>query len=171
MLMIYGTGTLVLIGLLVGFHRPIAALWYGNLGSIEMAKVELRNWPENRPETHIYEDGSLDLAIHYFQKALGYHSQNRAANYRLGRIAMERRDFPTAVEYLERAFLQDQHYHGIRKNLGYAYVFIGQIEAAYPILGEINEAEYEMRLYNWWWSLQGRDDLAAYAMKYVDTIP
>jgi hypothetical protein len=50
-------------------------------------------------------------------------------------------------------------------------VFNGQIEKAHQILREISEAENEMRIYNWWWGTQGRDDLANYAIHFVNTIP
>jgi tetratricopeptide (TPR) repeat protein len=151
----------------IAYHRPIASQWYANLGSITMAKIELKDWPDARPDSESTGEDALSTPIQYFNQALEYDSNNRSANYRLGRIAMEKRDYPTAIAYLQRAFEQDQHYHGIRKNLGYSYVFDGQIDAARLTLVGIPEATADMSVYNWWWGTQGRDDLAFFANEYV----
>jgi tetratricopeptide (TPR) repeat protein len=167
----YAAGAVLTLSLFVVFNKPLFANIYANLGVVRMAKVELKGWPESRPDQMIYEDGSLTVASEHLYKALEFHPLNRTANYQLGRIEMERRNYQKAIEYFERAFSQDQHYHGIRKNLGYSLVFDGQIEKAHQILRDISEAEYEMTIYNWWWGTQGRDDLANYAMQFVNTIP
>jgi tetratricopeptide (TPR) repeat protein len=168
---VYVAGAVLTFCLFVFFYKPLIGNIFANLGVIRIAKVELAGWPESRPDPMIYEDGSLTAASGYLYKALEFHPSNRTANYQLGRIEMERRRYQEAIEYFERAYEQDQHYHGIRKNLGYSYVFDGQIEKAHPILRDISEAEYEMTIYNWWWGTQGRDDLANYAMQFVNTIP
>jgi hypothetical protein len=164
-----GTGTAfaLAIVLIMIFYRPIAAHWHANVGSIALAKIELKGWPETRLDSWSYGDEMLKVSLHHFNKTLKYDANNRAANYRLGRIALERRDFATAILHLERAFHQDQHYHGIRKNLGYSYVFDGQIEAGRKTLAGIPEASSDMEVYNWWWGTQGRDDLASYADQYI----
>jgi tetratricopeptide (TPR) repeat protein len=162
-----GLAFLSVLIVLVIFHRPIIAQWYANIGSIAMAKVELEDWPDARPNIESFGEDALSLPIHFFNQALEYDSNNRSANYRLGRIAMEKREYPAAIDYLQRAFEQDQHYHGIRKNLGYSYVFDGQIDVARLILVGIPEATSDMTVYNWWWGTQGRDDLATYAIEYV----
>jgi tetratricopeptide (TPR) repeat protein len=167
----YAAGAVLTVSLFVIFYKPLIANIYSNLGVVGMAKVELEGWPESRPDQMIYEDGSLTAASEHLYKALEFHPLNRTANYQLGRIEMERRNYQEAIEYFERAYGQDQHYHGIRKNLGYSLVFDGQIEKAHRILRDISEAEYEMTIYNWWWGTQGRDDLANYAMQFVNTIP
>jgi tetratricopeptide (TPR) repeat protein len=167
----YAAGAVLTLSLFVIFYKPLFANIYANIGVVRMAKVELAGWPESRPDQMIYEDGSLTAASEYLYKALEFHPLNRTANYHLGRIEMERRNYQDAIEYFERAYGQDQHYHGIRKNLGYSLVFDGQIEKAHRILRDISEAEYEMTIYNWWWGTQGRDDLANYAMQFVNTIP
>jgi len=157
--------------LLIAFHKPLISSFYANLGSIRLAQVELQEWPVNRADSHIYIDGSVDKPVEFFYRALDNHADNRTANYQLGRIAMERHEFLTAIGYLERAYTQDQHHHGIRKSLGYSYVFSGQIEAAHPVLAGIEEAKYEMTIYHWWWGTQGREDLAKYALQFVESVP
>jgi tetratricopeptide (TPR) repeat protein len=170
-LLLYRLGVIVAIGLLVVFYRPLVAKWYANLGSVEQARVELQDWPDSRPDSRIYQDGSFDLAVQFFQKALDFDADNRTANFRLGYIALEQRDFPTAVEYFERAHAQDQHHRGIQKKMGYSYVFTGEIDTAHQILSGIEEAKNEMTLYNWWWGTQEREDLASYALQFVESAP
>jgi hypothetical protein len=166
--MINGSALLLIIILVAINYQPIAAAWYANLGSIELAKVELREWPEVRLSYSSIERDALEKPIQHFNKALEHDPNNRAANYRLGRIAYDQRNFSNAITYLERAFLQDQHYHGIRKNLGYSYVFNGQIDDASETLEGISEAMSDMAVYNWWWGTQGRDDLSLLANQYID---
>lgn len=165
---IAGTGGVGVIIVILLFNRPLAADLYANLGSIELAKTELAGWPEKRAASHIYTDGGLDKAIQYLDQALSFEPQNRTANYQLGRIAMERRDFQQAIIYFEHAFASDEQHHGIRKNLGYSYVFTGQIDAARRVLAEVNEARYDMEIYQWWWGTQGRDDLVLYAKQFLE---
>jgi O-antigen ligase len=160
---------LVSIGTTLVFHRTIIAQWHANLGMIEMAKVELADWPQQLAENQVYLDGTIKAAENRLKTALEFDSGNRTANYLLGRIAVERRDFDTAIQYLEKAYSHDQRYYGIRKNLGYSYVFAGQIDAAHILLEHVNEAKEDMRLYNWWWGIQGRNDLAMFAMQFVDS--
>jgi tetratricopeptide (TPR) repeat protein len=100
----YAAGATLLICLLVIFYKPLAANLYANLGVIRMAQVELAGWPENRPETRIYEDGSLDAASEYLHKALEFRPFDRTANYHLGRIQMERRNYKQAIEYFRTSF-------------------------------------------------------------------
>jgi O-antigen ligase len=166
---VISTVLILSIGVTLVFHRTIIAQWHANLGMIEMAKVELADWPHQLAGTHLYLDGTIEGAEHRLRTALTYDSGNRTANYLLGRIAVERREFHTAIEHLEKAYAHDQRYYGIRKNLGYSYVFSGQIEAAHGLLDRISEAKEDMRLYNWWWGLQGRDDLAMFALQYVES--
>jgi hypothetical protein len=106
---------------------------------------------------------SLGRTEELFREAIHLQPSNRTANHRLGYIAMLRRDFPTAVLYLERALEADSHHRGISKALGYAYIWSGRFDQAAEILEVIPEAHGEMSLYSWWWELQGREDLAANA--------
>jgi hypothetical protein len=164
------TAFVLAIVLIIIFYRPIVAHWHVNVGSIALAKIELKDWPETRPDGWSYGGEILRVPLHHLNRALEYDANNRAANYRLGRIALERRDFANAILHLERAFHQDQHYHGIRKNLGYSYVFNGQIEAGRETLVGIPEALSDMQVYNWWWGTQGRDDLVSYTDQYIRSI-
>jgi lipopolysaccharide biosynthesis regulator YciM len=141
------------------YRQAIMSAWNANLGAVEMARVELAGFPSGQ-----WEDGtkvvSLGRAEVYFRRALAQDANNRTANHRLGLIAMQRRDFSSAVSYLETAHWIDGDHRGIIKSLGYAYVWSGEFDQAAPLVNQIPEASQELSTYIWWWQEQGRDDLA-----------
>lgn len=143
-------------------RQPILAAWTANLGAVEMARVELADFP-----TGAWDDGRdlprLAGAEGLFWQALQRHPFNRTANHRLGLIAMLRRDFPAAVARLEVARRADPAHRGIAKALAYSYVWAGQFDQALDLLPQIPEARDELAVYPWWWGTQGREDLSANA--------
>ncbi len=157
-----GTIVVACVALLIGvygYRRPILGAWYADLGAVRMARTELAGFPQGGWA----EDGDLATlapAERLFEQALRYNTGNRTANHRLGLIAMGRRDFPAAVSFLEIAYEADNDHRGIKKALGYSYVWTGQFDPAIDLLAEIPESSYEMGVYSWWWTTQGRDDLA-----------
>lgn len=153
-------GALLLSMLL--FRRDILSVWESDLGSLEMARVELAGYPSSE-----WSDGS-ELALlaateARFERAVTANGANRAALYRLGRIAMAQRDFPAAVEYLNRAYQTDPGHDGIRKLLGYNLVWSGQIEDGVELLQSVPDATAELDAYRWWWAQQGRPDIGEHA--------
>ncbi|WP_420643973.1 O-antigen ligase family protein [Candidatus Leptofilum sp.] len=157
-----GTIAIILVALFFNFRQTVQAQWYANLGALELARVELMDWPTNQ-----WDNGEnlerFEPAIARFEQALMVDPQNRTANHRLGVIALVKRDFGTAVSYLERAHEQNQNYRGIVKSLGYGYVWHGQPDEAEQTLMVIPEARTEMNIYSSWWERQNRPDLAAKA--------
>ncbi len=144
------------------FNKQLIASWYANLGAVEMARQELENWPLN--EWNSSSDiNPLKPALNLFNKALAYNPNQRTALHRRGLIAMQKRDFETAQAELARAHTIDPEHRGIRKSLGYAYVWGGKLDKSKNLLREIQEAEYEMEAYSWWWGQQDRGDLARQA--------
>ena len=158
---------LAVIGFQVRQH--MLAGWQSNLGAVEMAQIELANWPTGQ-----WDDGSgvseLSGAELLFQYALHSEPNNRTANHRLGLIRMEQRDYRAAISHLEVAYQQDPHHRGIQKALGYSYVWNGQLELAYPLLVALTEVEGELGVYQWWWGTQGRPDLAGHAIAMEDLL-
>ncbi|MFZ6028839.1 MAG: tetratricopeptide repeat protein [Chloroflexota bacterium] len=141
--------------------RPLMALWHANLGAVLMSRVQLAGWPEQ------LIDGERLLSVtgpaeRQFEQALRWQAQP-TANYRLGLLANERRDFARANAYLLAAFEQRPGHRGIRKALGYSYAWTGQIDAAGQTLETIPEAAYELSIYAQWWASQGLNDLSDYA--------
>ena len=155
---------LLVLGTAIGvtLYQPWRAAWYANLGAIQMARVELAHWPTNR-----WDDGSnvaaLSSAEASFNQALAANPANGTAHHRLGLIAWLRRDFTTAADHLEAAYQVDKDHRGIRKALGYAYVWTGRYDEALALLVYVPESSRELESYAHWWRTQDRDDLSAQA--------
>lgn len=149
------------------FTKPVQAAWYTNLGSIEMAKVELADFP-----TGTWDEGhKTDLLSHaesLLQKALEFDPANPGANYRLGLIAMLKRDYLVAINRQEIAYRGNPNHRGIIKALGYSYLWQGQIDAAQRLLTQLPETEHEVGNYISWWRVNRRPDLAFDAEKYLE---
>jgi tetratricopeptide (TPR) repeat protein len=127
-----------------------------------MSRQELNNWPLNEWNSSM-DVSSLQPAQNLFNKALTYNPNQRTALHRRGLIAMQKRDFETAQAELAKAHTIDPEHRGIRKSLGYAYVWGGELSRSETLLSEIREAENEMGVYSWWWGVQDRGDLARQA--------
>jgi O-antigen ligase len=137
----------------------ISSVWYANLGAVQLARVELANFPESGwpgigiiPKLH---DAETSL-----QTSLRLDPGNLTANHRLGVIYMLYRDFESASRYLETAYLEAPNHRGLRKSLGYSYLWMGDEDRARLILAEIPELDTELDAYYWWWSDQDRVDLS-----------
>jgi len=153
-------GSLVaVIALLTLNLNKIISIWYANLGAIQMSQAELQDFPANEWTTSEIVP-RLELADITLQSALQYDPYNHTANYRLGLISMLRQDFKTAVVNLEMAHQEAPNHRGIIKSLGYCYVWLGKMDNAQKLLGQIPEAQHEMKVYIWWWDTQGRPDLS-----------
>jgi hypothetical protein len=140
-------------------QSKILAAWYANLGSVQMEQVELVDFPTNH-----WSEGehltSLNSVENEFFLALQYAPENKTANYRLGLISMERREYDMAVSYLDKAHRVDPGHRGIIKSLGFSLVWTGQFRQAAEVLKSIPETRDELTIYPWWWRTQGREDLA-----------
>jgi hypothetical protein len=157
-----GAAFLILIALLYGFRNSLLSSWYANLGAVEMARIELENFPTGK-----WEDGrivpSLAGAEELFERSLWFNPANPTANHRLSLIASLRYDFAHAASHCELAYRQDSDHRGYLKELGYQFAWMGEFDRAEKLLSLIPEAEGEMKTYQWWWVIQGRSDLAGNA--------
>ena len=135
------------------------AAWTANLGAVRMARVELAQWPTNE-----WADGSLVDALEpaeaLFHHSVSADSANVTARYRLGLIATMRRDYEDAVNHLSVARTVDADHQGIRKALGYSYLWAGQPVDALELLSGLPQIEREMQAYVNWWQVRGREELA-----------
>ena len=143
----------------------LAGLWYADLGAVQMSQVELRHFPTNEWATSEVVP-ELSIADASLRSALRYDPDNQTANYRLGLISMLRQDFRAAAVYLEKAHERSPYHRGIIKNLGYCYVWLGEMDKAKALLEQIPESQQELDVYSWWWGVQGRQDLAIYAFEF-----
>jgi hypothetical protein len=146
-------------GLLVALvlaSRTLLAAGYTNLGAVQMAQRQLAGWPAHPDLPASAFAGPEAL----FRQAVALDPANRTGRQRLGLIDLARGDFSAAVAELETAYRVDPGHRGVRKALGYSYVWLGQPEQAVPLLTGLPEAVGELETYAWWWGTQGRPDLA-----------
>jgi tetratricopeptide (TPR) repeat protein len=161
-----GVAALALVGLLglASFYKPLLSGWFAGLGAVDMARVQLAGFPTGRWEES-QDLQALAPAEKLFDRALQFDPQDRTAHYRLGLIAMLRYDFDEAAAHLELAHLASPSHRGIRKSLGYSYVWSGDYGRAEPLLSQLSEVHKELDVYTWWWQAHGQDELAALALQ------
>jgi O-antigen ligase len=161
-LFIPGSLILVFLTTLLVFRDSLVSNLYANLGAVMMARSDLKNWPTNK-----WNDDSFirdqESAKEDFLQSLANDQTQRTAWHRLGLIAMQNRDYVQAQVNLERAYEIDPDHRGIRKSLGYTYVWLGKFEQAATLLNGINEAKTEMENYSWWWRERDRPDFSRHA--------
>lgn len=153
-----GAALIVLVAALLE-GRAILAAGYANFGAVQMAQLQLAGWPASQSPAPADYAGPQAA----FDQAVALEASNRTAHQRLGLLAMQRGDFSTAASELETALRSDAGHRGVRKALGYSYVWLGQLDEAAPLLMGLPETAQEMDTYAWWWGTQGRADLAARA--------
>lgn len=149
------------------FLNKIYSIWYANLGAVQMAKVELVDFPNAGwagPDIvpHLQ---SADASL---LSSLKSDPKNLTANHRLGLILMLNRDFQSAATYLEVAHQKAPEHRGVTKSLGYCYVWLGNFDRAQLLLTDIPEAKDELDAYGGWWKNQGRSDLSKMAYTMID---
>lgn len=150
------------VGLLMANLDRIRSYWHSNIGAVQMARVDLAGFPVNQ-WTGMETLPRLTPAESSLLSSMEADPANPTANHRLGLIAMARRDFPSAIVYLEAAHLHLPGHRGITKSLGYCYIWLGEFEKALKTLSAIPEAKDELDVYAWWWQVQGREDLSGRA--------
>jgi O-antigen ligase len=163
-------GAMVLVYLAVVLVRTGGSAWPENLGALRMDRSELAGFPSGQ-WADISSLPELAPAETLFEQALGQDVHSFPAHYRLGLIDTLRRDFPAARQHLEQAFSLAPDHRGVRKALAYSYVWLGLYEDAFPLLQGLPEARTELEAYSGWWSIQGRDDLAAQAGQMARLLP
>lgn len=120
--------------------NPITAV-LTNLGALSQTRADL-----SKDISGAQKSANLQRAKKNFQRALVYQPEQRGANYRLGLIALEEYQFEQAIHYFERARPADSGHTGLKKALGLAYTFSGEVEEGRPwLVGQVdivNELDY-----------------------------
>lgn len=161
---------LTALAVLVFWQRDrIVAAWYADVGSVAMEKVELSGWPATSPGSGP-AGGDLDYPRSILMKALRVDPQSVTARYRLGLIALDRRQFSEAADFMAPAIVEHSDHRGLTKALGYAFVWEGKLAEATPLLEKIPEASTELGVYAWWWGTQDRPDLSEYASREIQLL-
>jgi hypothetical protein len=159
----------VVLILAVVFNRPLRSGWFADIGSVQLARIELAGWPEGK-QTEAELRLKLQPVTATFERALSFNPENSTAHYRLGRIAMSSQDYLKAIGDLAAAHQLHQDHHGLNKQLGYSYLWTGQMDPAAELLVKIPEARNELSTYVWWWQTQGRSDLSDLAQQMLDRL-
>jgi len=153
------TLAVLLVGMLLMWRKPLLAEWYADLGALEMARVELAGFPTGK-----WDDGSrnelLAPAERYFEIALKLDEGNLTARHRLGLIAKTRGDFQAAVALPAGAYVDAPTHRGIRKALGFSYVWSGDFYKASLLFKDLPETKRELENYIDWWARHERQDLS-----------
>ena len=149
---------LLLVACAVGLalrHPSSRSAWHANRAALLMARQELGGWPgAGLLATQAAEDSQV--IERELDASLNLNPRNRTALHRLGLLLGARGEWEEAVAALERANLSDPAHRGIRKLLGYAYIWSGDLQSAGGLLSGIPEAKGELEFYAWWWSDQGQ---------------
>ena len=147
------------------------AQWTANMGALKQAQIELTKIKVPHPTSgEVRRETNLVEAEKLFRDALAQDANNRLAHTRLGVIALDRFDFPQAVQHLEAAYRVDKNNRAAIKALGYAYVWTNKLNEAEPLLRQIPEAEIELGYNVFEWQQRGRADLAANAQKMAQRL-
>ena len=158
---------LALVGISFSTIPVLKGAVQANLGAVKMAKLELAGFPLGS-----WEDGlsgsDFDVEKDIFHLALESDPSQRTANHGLGRIAMQDGEFQDAVKYLSRAHMKDPNHTGIRKSLGFAYVWTGDFDKAFSLIHFYPEAAGELESYCTWWQLNGNAKLSLNANKMLE---
>ena len=153
--------------LILIFWPSLLSSWHANLGAIQMAKVELADFPSGE-----WQSGTpipaMNAAKENFSRALQLNPENRTANHRLGLLAMLEGDYLTALSYLQMAHSVSPTHRGIVKNLGYTYLWLENFPAAQQLLSSIPETAQELKNYQTWWTAQGNPELSDTATRFID---
>jgi O-antigen ligase len=153
---------LALTCLSLGFvlYKPLLAVVHANLGSVYQARGELApNLTDS--ERQLY----LHLAKAHYNKALSCAPGNHTARQRLGRLAVEASRYEEGVVHLEVAHQAAPSSFASRKALGLAYVWVGRLDEAEPLLRGVKDIVQELNTWAWWRSSRGEDRLAINAYR------
>jgi O-antigen ligase len=143
---------------------PWSATYYANRGCVAQAQVDL---------SPVLDDGQRTIlqkqAAEHYRRAIQIDPGNRTARQRLGLMLIEEARFGEGVEHLEVAWEADPGNTTTRKALGLAYVWVGELEEARPLLSDAPDIVEELNVWGWWRGTQQQmeQSLHAYRMSLL----
>jgi O-antigen ligase len=139
-----------LIAVTVGL-QPLVATWHANLGCVLQARGDLLASLTDGQRATL----GREAADHY-RRAIQVDPHDRTARQRLGVILMDENRFSEAVEHLQVAWQADPDNTTTHKALGLAYVWVGELARARPLLQDVPDIVAELNTWAWWRSTQGQ---------------
>jgi tetratricopeptide (TPR) repeat protein len=139
-----------LIAVVISLH-PLPATWYANLGCVLQARGDLSASLDDGPRA-VLRQGAADL----YRRAIQIAPYHRTAQQRLGQMRVGEGRFHQAVEHLEMAWQADPDNTTTHKALGLAYVWVGELERAKPLLQDVPDVVQELNTWAWWRGTQGQ---------------
>ena len=130
------------LAILLVVGKPLLAAWHANLGALQMARVELADWPSSASSRMTQIIGT-DFDESSFLTALELDPTNRTAHHRLGLVALANGDYVKGVSLLEQAFRSDESHRGVWRPLGYGYIWLWN-------LSQTNQADDGLPLYEFY---------------------
>ncbi|MBE9507798.1 MAG: O-antigen ligase family protein, partial [Chloroflexi bacterium] len=139
-----GVVTAFLVAVLIAL-LPLPATWHANLGCVYQARADLQpSLDEGQPAA------LRQQAVDHYRQAIEVAQYDRTAQQRLGLILIGEARFHEGVEHLEVAWQADPGNTTTRKALGLAYVWVGELERAKPLLQDVPDIVYELNIWGWW---------------------
>lgn len=152
-----------LVAVVVSLH-PVPATWHTNLGCVLQARGALLTSLNDEQRATLRQQ-----AADRYRRAIQIAPHNRTAQQRVGLILSDERQFRDAVEHLQIAWQADPDNTTTHKALGLAYVWVGELERARPLLQNVPDIVYELNIWGWWRSTQQQmeQSLNAYRMSLL----
>jgi O-antigen ligase len=143
---------------------PWPASYHVDQGCVLQARADLA------PSLNDEQRAALrQQAIDHYRCAVQIDPDNRTARQRLGLMLVEAARFGEGVEHLEIAWQADPGNTTTRKALGLAYVWVGELERAQPLLQDVPDIVEELNVWGWWRGTQQQmeQSLNAYRMSLL----
>jgi Tfp pilus assembly protein PilF len=147
----------------VSLH-PVPAAWHANLGCVLQARADLLASLEDEQRASLRRQ-----AEDHYRRAIQIAPHDRTAQQRLGRMLVDENRFHEAVEHLEVAWQADPDNTTTHKALGLAYVWVGELERAEPLLQSVPDIVYELNIWGGWRATQQQTEqsMDAYRMSLL----
>ena len=143
---------------------PWSATYHANQGCVAQAQADL---------SPVLDDGQRAIlqeqAAEHYRRAIQIDPGNRTARQRLGLMLVEEDRFDDGVGHLEVAWQADPGNTTTQKGLGLAYVWVGELEEAQPLLVDVSGIVEELNVWGWWRGTQQQTEqsLNAYRMSLL----
>ncbi len=152
-----------LVAVFVSLH-PVLATWHANLGCVLQARADLPASLEDGQRAALRQE-----AADHYRRAIQIAPHDRTAQQRLGVMLADENRFHEAVEHLQVAWQADPGNTTTHKALGLAYVWVGELERAEPLLQSVPDIVYELNIWGWWRGTQQQTEqsMGAYRMSLL----